>query len=305
MLPLIYHLQNISALHVGSGQDAGIVDQPLTRAKATNLPLVPGSSIKGVLRQSLAKSLGATDTATLFGPHYEQDTDFAGALACGDAHLLLLPIRSLAGTVAYATCRFILLQYQRDLALNDLQIPLLNSDQATVAENSALMIESGKQYIGLEDLDIEATYCTATAQWANYITKQLYPDAVLHATDWRELVKQRFVVLPDNIFSFLAETATEVRTRIRIDSGTRVVADGALWTEEYLPAETVLWGVLGLSNSRNTAKHSEEGKRSAADLRQLLTAKVGQADINIQLGGKHTVGNGVCRFLIQSELNSQ
>ncbi|MCI5166291.1 MAG: type III-B CRISPR module RAMP protein Cmr4, partial [Candidatus Electrothrix sp. GM3_4] len=47
-----------------------------------------------------------------------------------------------------------------------------------------------------------------------------------------------------------AETATEVRARIRIEPGTRTVADGQLWYEENLPAETLLWGIVGCDRSR-------------------------------------------------------
>ena len=49
----IFHLQNLSALHVGTGQGVGIVDLPIARSKATNLPVVPGSGLKGILRDEL------------------------------------------------------------------------------------------------------------------------------------------------------------------------------------------------------------------------------------------------------------
>ena len=41
----IFHLHALSALHVGTGQGVGVVDLPIARAKATNLPLVPGSAL--------------------------------------------------------------------------------------------------------------------------------------------------------------------------------------------------------------------------------------------------------------------
>lgn len=49
----IFHLQNLSALHLGTGQGVGVVDLPIARAKATNLPIIPGSSLKGVMRDEL------------------------------------------------------------------------------------------------------------------------------------------------------------------------------------------------------------------------------------------------------------
>ncbi len=284
----IFHLQNLSALHVGTGQGVGVVDLPIARAKATNLPIVAGSAIKGVLRDELEqqKLIKNKDINTLFGPPSDDENTHAGAIAFGDANLLLLPIRSFAGTVAYATCPYILRQYKRDIGI-DLTIPS-NEEIAGVVENSLLFVGNTDK-IALEDLDINANHNDNITAWAKAITEQLYPKTVKNHQEWREQVTQRFVVLPDNLFSFLADTATEIRTRIRIDRETRVVKQGALWTEENLPADSVLWGVIGVSMSRN-----KKDQRSASELAKLLPPK----EINLQIGGKHTVGRGLCRLLI-------
>ena len=55
------------------------------------------------------------DIQALFGSQAGKENIHAGAAAFGDAHLLLLPIRSFAGTVAFATCPFILQRYARDV----------------------------------------------------------------------------------------------------------------------------------------------------------------------------------------------
>lgn len=280
----IFYLQNLSALHVGTGQGVGVVDLPIMRAKATNLPIVAGSAIKGVLRDELKAQckISDKDINTLFGKN--ENADHAGAIAFGDAHLLLLPIRSFAGTAAYATCPFVLRQYQRDVGV-DLDIPNINDNQALITSSTLLI---GNQ-IALEDLDIEAVQNEKAGKIADMIVNALYPDLVLNADGWRNAVKSRFVVLPDDIFSFLADTATEIRTRIRINRETRVVQDGALWTEENLPADSVLWGVLGVSQSRD-----KDNKKDATELAELLPTD----ELNIQVGGKHTVGRGLCRLLI-------
>ncbi|WNZ62075.1 type III-B CRISPR module-associated Cmr3 family protein [Myxococcus sp. MxC21-1] len=46
-----YLLHALSPLHVGTGQSVGVIDLPLARLKATGIPFVPGSSLKGVLRE--------------------------------------------------------------------------------------------------------------------------------------------------------------------------------------------------------------------------------------------------------------
>ena len=286
----IFHLQNLSALHVGTGQGVGVVDLPIARAKATNLPIVAGSALKGVLRDEFKeqKNLDDKDIKTLFGPDNQQDIAHAGAIAFGDANLLILPIRSFAGTVAYATCPFILRQYKRDLGL-ELKVPNLTENKAFITNDSVLLIDNK---IGLEDLDIIATSDGDVEGCANKIAEQLYPDNTLDYQEWRKEFTKRFVVLPDSIFSFLADTATEIRTRIRIDRATRVVKDGHLWTEENLPADSVLWGVIGISQSRD--KNNEKTAEQLADL-------LPKEEISLQLGGKHTVGRGLCRLLINKK----
>ena len=37
-------------LHPGSGQTANAIDLPVAREKTTNYPVIPGSSLKGALR---------------------------------------------------------------------------------------------------------------------------------------------------------------------------------------------------------------------------------------------------------------
>lgn len=300
----LFHLQNLSALHVGTGQGVGVVDLPIARAKATNLPIVPGSAIKGVLRDELVAQtlIMADDIKTLFGPNNATDDAHAGAIAFGDANLLLLPIRSFAGTVAYATCPFILRQYKRDSGAltQDLAIPNLaaNDDHnasARVTPESLLRV-SNSDRIALEDLDIQAHSNDSTQKWADVITEALYPQGTKDCEAWREQIAHRFVILPDDVFSFLADTATEVRTRIRIDRKTRTVQQGALWTEENLPADSVFWGVLGVSQSRKA-----EDKRSAQELANLLPDE----ELLIQIGGKHTVGRGFCRLLLNANITDE
>lgn len=288
MKTCIFHLNNLTALHVGTGQGVGVVDLPIARSKATNLPIVAGSAIKGVLRDELKSQCILTDKDinTLFGK--DKDADHAGAVAFGDANLLILPIRSFAGTVAYATCPYVLRQYQRDVGAELTTPPAL--DGVAHVTNSTVLNVAGNQ-IALEDLDINSQACGVAQGWAEFIAKQIYPDSVAGCENWREEFINRFVVLPDNIFSFLADTATEIRTRIRINRETRIVDNGVLWTEENLPAESVLWGVLGVSQAR------DKSGRTADDLAKLLP----KDEINIQIGGKHTVGRGFCRLLIDNQ----
>lgn len=282
-----FHLHALSALHCGTGQSAGVVDLPIARARATGLPIVPGSSIRGVLREELARADKAL-ARTLFGPAtVTGDADaFAGALAIGDAHLLLLPVRCLAGIVCFATAPFVLKRYAADLARANLAHPALPTaalrDGAWVTEQSVNLL-NGR--LVLEDLDLGAQANAAADQWAKAIA------AGIHGADGDATAEltRRFAILPDDVFSFLAETATEIRARIAIDDKTGTVRKGALWYEENLPAEAVLWGVYAVERS-----HSPDDDRDA----DALAATLPSGELLLQLGGKAGVGRGLVRLLI-------
>ncbi len=283
----LFYLHAVSALHCGNGQSAGVIDLPIARERATNLPLVPGSSLRGVLREEFASKGGEDDRKlekSLFGPRSGSDEAHAGALAIGDAHLLLLPIRALAGIVAYATCPFILRNFSKDagypkLAGSDVAIPVPKDTEAIHTKSSVNRL---LDKIVLEDLDLVARQESGADSWADAIAKSVFPDDTDAQTD----LVQRFLILPDSVFVFLSETATEVRARIAIDEKTGTVKKGALWYEENLPAESVLWGIYALSDAR-----VKDGLK-ADD----LAAKI-PASLLLQLGGKAGIGRGLTRFI--------
>lgn len=288
MQPYLYHLHALSALHCGTGQSVGIVDLPIARARATQLPIVPGSSLRGVLR-AMIEGENPSAAPALFGPRAISGTEdiFAGALTLGDATLLLLPVRALAGILCYVTSPFVLNRYAQDLRRAGLTVPALPAKplagRARVAPGS---VNCANGTLILEDLDLSAEEDPALVAWASLIADQVHPTDAGSRAD----LSQRLALVPDDILAFLSETATEVRTRIAIDPATGTVKRGALWYEENLPAEAVLWGIYTLEASRN-----RQDPRTRAALSQALPA----SGALVQLGGKAGIGRGLCRLLRQ------
>lgn len=290
----VFHLHALTALHIGTGQGTGIVDLPIARERASNLPVVPGSALKGVLRAELHPGHGngrlqQDHWEALFGPERirEGDDSHAGALALGDARLLCLPVRSLAGTFAWVTCPFVLRRYARDLkdaGLKPPSVPEVRAERAMTGATTKL-IEAGTTppKVFLEDLDLQQA--VGADDWGKWLAAKVFPaDA-----EWQGLFRERFVIVADGVFDFLAETATEVRTRVRIDPETRTVARGALWFEENLPAESVLWGVLGTDRSFRRGVE--------LDAAAMLSALDEDREQRLQVGGKATIGRGQVRWL--------
>ncbi|MFM7869639.1 MAG: RAMP superfamily CRISPR-associated protein, partial [Planctomycetaceae bacterium] len=105
---------------------------------------------------------------------------------------------------------------------------------------------------------------------------------------WCQLFKERFLVLPDDVFAFLAETGTEVQAHVRIDPDYKRVARGALWYEESLPAESILSGVVTCAGP-----YGKSGA-SRSDVLRLLSD-----DRTVQMGAKATTGKGQLRLLFR------
>src|SRR2546430_15587102 len=120
--------------------------------------------------------------------------------------------------------------------------------------------------------------------WASWISQQGFDDPV-----WQAILIERFCIVPDDIFNFLIETATEITARIKLLEDSKTVQDGGLWYEEALPAETILSGIL-LVNLMPSTKITE------TDIFKILQdLTTGNA---VQFGGKATVGRGMCHVLI-------
>lgn len=272
--PFLLHA--LSPLHAGTGHVAEIIDLPIARMKATGIPLVPGSSIKGVLRD--ARRPDREKTEAVFGPS-DDPAVHAGALVVGDARLLALPVRSFRGTFAWTTSPLLLVLAKRDLGdvSKNLKVPAISGRGAQVTQQSAC-VHNGRLY--LEDLDLPAQDGHEIAEWAMLLAPLASPG--------EDIFTKRFAVVDDDTMTFLWETATQVDARVRLDEKTRTVAPGALWLEESLPPETLLLGLLAADRSR---------RQSVAMTPDDVLGFAMPKEEVFQLGGKATTGRGRCRLV--------
>lgn len=283
-------IHTLSALHAGTGQGVGVIDLPIAREKATGLPFLPGSSLKGPLRASVAdKDL----RNAIFGPEtldINQNENYASSVQFSDQRLLLLPVRSLAGTFAWVTSPFVLHRLLRDM--EDVQqkkldyvIPAIDDKKGCLiaSEGSKIALEQ----VYLEDLNLTAKKSPDITTWAGWIGKQVFQDEPI----WQQMLIERFCLVHDDVFNFIIDTATEITARIRLSEKSKTVEDGGLWYEEALPAETILSGIVLATPTQRSNKRIEE----------VLNTLSGMMGKTLQLGGKATVGRGMCRVLMGKE----
>lgn len=268
----------LSPLHAGTGQGVGVIDLPVAREKATGLPYLPGSSLKGTLRDACDDAM----RTKVFGPDTGNDDDHAGSAQFSDQRLLLLPIRSLAGTFAWITSPYVLRRLRRDAeGLTGSGIP---SAVPTPDPNACIVSDNGCQIslnnqVVLEDLDLPATPQSDAYKWAQWIGGQVFPTD----TDWQQMLIARFCVVHDDVLSFLLDTATEITARIKLLENAKTVKKGGLWYEEALPTETILSGLAVATPVRATSD-------------EVFTTLTNLTNKPLQCGGKATVGRGLCRL---------
>ena len=283
-----YLLHALSPLHAGVGQAAELIDLPIARLKGSGIPFVPGSSVKGVLRDACDEK---DKVEAVFGPGPEPDKadKFAGALVCTDARLLALPVRSFRGTFAFVTCPLLLTLAARDIpgAPNVPPVPeshCIASEKLVFDSERAGQAGAPQRMVYLEDLDL--TWDKPEQDFVAWCTK------LGDASGLGAMFTDRFAVVDDETMSFLWETATQLDQRVRITSETRTVAKGALWLEESLPPETLLLGLLLAEKSRNP-----ELKQQLSEQEVMEVALPAAGERNLQFGGKSTVGRGRCRMV--------
>jgi CRISPR-associated protein Cmr4 len=287
---VIIHAQ--SPLHAGTGQSVGTIDLPIARERATGIPLLHGSSIKGALR---ARSGSDPLTTVLFGPDTRNSSDHSGAVQFADAHLVLLPVRSVAGTFAWTTSPYLFRRLARDarhagLDLGDLPKGPAAEGQCVVPPASVLIAtaEGGVRRVVFEDLDFEVvgepSDVAALGKLANTLGSCLENGDALAA-----FLEQRICLVHDDVMAFLLDTATDVVARIRLDEEKKTVAKGALWYEESLPTESVL---AGLAVGWDVKGRNGQEPMGATQLLKKVSEIASEGWI--QLGGKATTGRGLC-----------
>lgn len=292
----MYWLQAITPMQVGAGKGIGFIDMPIMREKVTNWPVVPGSAVKGVLRDYYEKS-GSYDKKNIeFGFGTRETGDIAGSLVFSDAHIVCFPSRSLYGTYSYVTSPLVLERLKRDLQAagydNNLQIPAISNIQH---ENNKKSVSGEPIYITsvskldynnsvfLEDLNFIAQKDNFTDKWGEFLSEILFSDE-----HWKTIFKERFAIISNDIFTFIADMGTDVSAHIRIDESKKTTVKGALWYEESLPAEAVLAGVTWCD--RIFVK--EESLKETDSIEELLLNTYCNDILHIQIGGKATVGKG-------------
>lgn len=303
MLHKLLYLTAVSPVHNGSGQGLGAIDNPIMRQRDTNLPVIQGSSIKGVLRtewepDSVRKSI-------LFGPEPKTASDdnsaHAGALCVGDAQLLFFPVRSLRGAFVWATSPLTLALYQKLLMFARIEMPsldiLLNKvkdqEQFLVCQKGLSELKADSKRIVLEEYGYDAPKEGETCQELEVFAGKM-ADIVFPATYppfLKEKFKKHLVVLPEDDFQYFITFATEVTPNIRIEAATGATFGSSLRYTEYLLSQSVLCSLWSIDKGRGGKANNEN--LETADSVWAAVEQLAEKNCRVQIGGDATVGKGL------------
>mgnify|MGYP003295835006 CR=1 FL=1 len=271
-------------LHVGAGSSVGAIDMPVVRERHTRFPVIPGSSIKGVLAdlwndgdnvdEKYIRKL-ESEARKIFGDNVEKGKNAcAGKIAFGEGKLLAFPIRSAIGCFAFITCPLALSRFAVDKNLQ-LTIPEITDTSKAIVADSSIVGVNGKVILEEYPLDIQDKSIDAPILSS---LKELSDDPI-----WVNNIEKRLIIISDELFSYFVENACEVQTRICVDDETGVVKKGALFNQENVPSEALFYSVL--NEFDETCGNN-------------LKAKLDDTRL-IQIGGDFSIGLGWCAVSIK------
>lgn len=286
---LALHAQ--TAIHAGTGATDSVIDLPVQREAHTGYPCIFGSSVKGALRCKADAQVNKDMVTVLFGAKDATDNKNgnAGALLVSDARILLLPVRSLTGVFRWVTCPAVLSRFRQDAkrfnAKLDFPVPQVASGKVATCDegNAPLYLEEYR--LEQQDGTIDEALITALASTLNY-------------DDSTAMLRRQLAVLSDDDFAYLAKYTLPVDAHIAIQEGTKIVKDGALWYEETLPSDTVLYIGVAAAESRQANKDARQSDTQVlADFSGLFNGE----NPWLQIGGNETTGMGWCHVTLLSK----
>lgn len=249
-------------IHPGAeSTSGGAIDNPVNREASTQYPYVPGSGVKGAMREKARLAWNEKDAdARIVACFGKQDS--AGHILPFDAKLLLLPVRSLNSQYRWLTCPLLLERYLRDLKFCGQDAPFA---LPTVSPKQALSAGLGNLFLEEQIFELEGSVpediCTAL--------QRLMP----HESTGQRLESQ-LCILHNEDFQWFASYGLPVVARNQLNPDTKQSEN--LWYEENIPPDSLFYCLVP---EREEVEHPEIGE-------------LFKDHPYLRLGGNETVGQG-------------
>lgn len=268
----IGYLYSLAPIHCGGQGDLGNILE-IAREVHTNFPYLPGSSLRGSLREEVTQ-LNQSAADNLFG----RELNGSGQMGVhqvwfGDARLLWIPMRTMSSgnrdVFTWVSCHSLI------------------RNHALIAQLPGAIFPD--RPVGTKP----GTYTVADAQLQVSSLNEDQKKAIAFACSWPDTLKssvqsaweQSCIVLPDADFQVLMEHClwTQIRNKIQ-EGNSGAGSEGSaevFWTDVCIPRDTIFYYSWGYSLLKNNPVTLEQHQL-------LLNAVQGL----FQVGGQANVGRG-------------
>jgi CRISPR-associated protein Cmr4 len=281
-----------TSVHAGMGTQLGAVDLPIQRERHTDWPTIYGTGLKGVFRDVAERTPGwdRAKINAIFGPDPEKGVGserdrYSGAIAISDARMILFPVRTVGAAFAWLTCPLALARLKRDLCSAGLANGLPKDLERPDSDKAIVCAAYGRPKILLEEFEYDAVGSENLGKMGRWIAGNLISERPEYEF-WREHVNKYLVMVSDDDFRDFVRHGTEIVTRVKLGPG-KTVERGALWTEENLPSETLLYSFVSAWQPARKVENVDTAK----DVDKEFASLIKHCGV-IQVGGKETVGRG-------------
>jgi len=279
-------IKAITNLHPGVGRTGDLIDLPIQK-DSLGFPVLYSSGLKGALKSAFWQlpNVNKEIVKDLFGPEPEEEM-FTSAIAILDAFVVVFPIRSLEGVYAFATSPLLLKRLNELLKMSGKTCDyILDLSELSISKSTCQASQEAKELLKVkplndkllvnEDLLIE---CGVE-----------HSDNIKKLEDLLGIEHGRLILLSDYDVIYALEKSLVRVTRIAIDREKKVVKEGALWTEEYVPWNTVFATLILYSGSKKPTSSLQTSSRVKEEFHKLLE----RTKNYLIIGGNETIGRGI------------
>jgi CRISPR-associated protein Cmr4 len=176
-------------------------------------------------------------------------------------------------------------------------LPINEGEALVFSEELTVKDREDNDRIILEEFDFEARLDAelkvGQMTLQKWLATQLFPAEEYEF--WHGELSDKLVLVSNDDFTDFVELTTEVITRNKIDPSTGTVQKGHLFTEEYLPADAVLYALV-----MSHAEFHKKGTGKGADqiMNFFTSGLVKKLKNAFQAGGNATIGKGLLRTVL-------
>jgi CRISPR-associated protein Cmr4 len=287
---LLLGIKLITPLHIGSGEMSFEVDRPIIR-DALGIPYIPASSLKGALRR-YAKAIfnNNNDVKVLFGSETNDENKNPSMIDILDAVPIFFLARELTNGYCYVTTEYLLrraLDYYRAVTnsqINKDDLRILNSlnesFDAVILKENQLFIDKNDRELIINEVQVSVNPNKVDSNEKDPVYSLL--NEISKNFEIPDLLSRLVIIKDFALAKEVIDRSMIVYNRNRLEDFQKLVKPGALWSEEYIPYNTVFLSAMFFGRMKEPNEDEE------VKIKEFLK----RFPLELFLGGLESIGKG-------------